>query len=154
MDPKFNADERRGIGRAIIEHIQLRTEKGHGVGNRPFRNKEGKREYSERYQDSREFAIGGKSKGPINLSLTGDMLVSLEVLDISLAGRIVIGIDDPENEDKARWMREKGYHFMGISDAEKELILARFSKLTPNQVRASNLSEEIAEQLLRELLDG
>jgi hypothetical protein len=134
VDPQFNADERTSIGSAIVDYVVKRTRAGRGVGNRPFLNAEGKREYSKSYQDTREFAIGGKGSRPINLTLTGDMLFSIEVLDISLAGRIIIGIEDEENSQKAVWMREKGYHFLGISDDEKSLVLSKFQKLSQSEI--------------------
>lgn len=154
VDARFTAEERRVIGRAIVDYVVNRTERGRGINNVPFRNSKGSRSYSKAYQEHRDFDIASKRRAPINLTLTGDMLVSLEVLDTSLAGRIVIGIEDGENADKAKWMREKGYNFMGISQKEQNTILARFSKVTPEEIKRSNIAESVASSFLRGLFRG
>lgn len=154
VDTRFDASERRAIGNSIVDYIVNRTKKGKGVGNIPFTNKSGSRSYTKAYQEHRDFTTGGKNNRPINLTLTGDMLDSIEVLDISLTGRIIVGIKDGENADKAKWMREKGYNFLGLSEEEKSIVLAKFAKLTPTEVVAANITENIARQFLRNLLGG
>lgn len=153
VDARFDASERRAIGNSIVDYIVNRTKQGRGIDNRPFTSSNGK-SYSKAYQEHRDFEIAGKNNRPINLTLTGDMLSSLEVLDIALAGKIVIGISDDENAEKARWMREKGYDFLGLSQKEQNTILSRFSKLTPTEVKAANISESVARSFLKGLLGG
>lgn len=151
IDPDYNAGERQAIGNAIVNYIFNRTSSGRGINNVPFTRKDGSQNYSEAYQEHKHFGIAGKNAGPINLQLTGDMLSSIEVLDISLAGRIIIGIKDDQNAEKARWMREKGYNFLGISNSEQQQILRDFSKLTPQQIRRDQVAENLADEFLKEL---
>ena len=137
IDARYNADERRSIGMATIEFIVKRTERGLGIGGRPFVSSDGTRSYSKAYQEHRDFVTSGKPTRPINLTLTGDMLSSIEVLDISLPGKVVIGIENEQNAEKVRWMREKGYIFLGVSNEEKNIILSVFTKLTGAQITAA-----------------
>lgn len=154
IDPTFDAPTRESIGNAIVTYVFNRTKQGRGINNKPFSSRTGGTSYSEAYQEHTDFGIAGKSPSPINLTLTGDMLDSLEVLDTTLAGRIIIGIEDAQNAEKARFMREKGYNFMGISRNEQDIIMARFSKLTPQQLRASRISESVARRFLKGLVGG
>lgn len=154
IDVNYDASERRAIGEAIIDYVVNRTKRGRGIDGEAFTNREGKKSYSKAYQGHRDFDIGGKSSSPINLTLTGDMLASIEILDSSLAGRVVIGIPDGENADKARYMREKGYDFLGISENEKANILAKYSKVKPEEVKRAQLSESVAKSFLKSLING
>jgi len=153
VDPAFDADERETIGNSIVNYVIARTKKGRGVDNKRFKNKNGSSKYTEAYQNHIDFKLGGKIPNPINLTLTGDMLSSIEVLDISLAGRIIIGIDDAQNAEKAQWMREKGYDFLGLSDSEKNVLLRQFNRLTPEEIKAGRISQSIARQFLEDIFD-
>jgi hypothetical protein len=126
IDPTFDANERMAIGNTIVSYIVTRTQEGRGVDNVPFISSDGTAAYSKAYQAHQDFQ--GKLPAPINLTLTGSMLSSIKVLDISLAGKIEIGIEDSANAEKAIWMREKGYHFLGLGENEKGSILAGFSR--------------------------
>lgn len=148
IDPGFNAAQRRQIGEAIIAFIKRRTKAGQGPGGQALRGTDGNTRYSKSYVSSAEFKSAGKSKSGINLTLTGDMLDSIEILDISLAGRVVIGFDDQDSNDKSVWMREKGYNFLAITDEEKTLILQDFERPTSSV----NISQGFARNLLRGLL--
>lgn len=154
IDPAFDATERSAIGREIIDYIVNRTTKGKGIDNVPFKSSDGTTAYAKTYQKHRDFSTGGKNNRPINLTLTGDMLNSIEVLDNTLAGRIVIGISDGENADKAGWLQERGYKFLGVSEKEQANILSKFKKLTTAEVTGSKLSESVARNFLKGLLGG
>ena len=157
IDPAFDAQQRQQIGRAIVAHIKERTRRGEGIGGRSFTGPDGNNRYSESYVSSAEFNAAGKSRsGNVNLTLTGDMLDSLEVIDVTLAGRIVIGFEDVgadggEN-DKSVWMREKGYNFLGLSDEELNNIVSQFDSPSGAQSVTTELSESFTRSLLRSLI--
>jgi hypothetical protein len=83
------------IGQAIIDRMVERTEGGIAVTGRPLRAP-----YSKHYQESLEFKAAGKSKGRVNMTLTGDMLASLDVLSTS-GNKIKVGIADESQIPKA-----------------------------------------------------
>jgi hypothetical protein len=134
IDPRFDAAQRTSMGNAIVNYIVTRTRQGLGVNNQPFISATGGTAYSKAYQAHQDFAGSGKSPSPINLTLSGGMLAAVRVLDVSLAGKIVIGIEDAHNASKAVWMREKGYHFLGLSDIEQSSVLSGFSKLSQAEI--------------------
>ena len=123
VDPAFNFDGRQDIGNAAFDYIRTRSKNGLGVGGKPF----GK--YSKAYKKQRDFINAGKTgETRVNLTLTGDMLDSMEVLDASIAGRIVIGYPDGDESDKSVFMEEKGYAFLGLDSDEISSILSDFSE--------------------------
>lgn len=150
IDPSFDANDRRRIGAEIISFIKARTKKGQGIGGVALRGNDGDTKYSQSYIDSADFSIAGKSRTKINLTLTGDMLDSMEVIDITLAGRIVIGFSDEGANDKSVWMREKGYNFLGLTSEELGRIMSNFN--SPSEARAA--TESIAPGFARNLLRG
>lgn len=151
VDPGYTESERKQIGIAIVNYIVDRTKRGLGVGKKPFKNSKGQSRYSENYIKTPDFKTGGKSINPINLTLTGDMLDSLEVLDTSLIGRIVIGFSDETQSDKSVFMQEKGYDFVGLTKPELNEILNEFGE--PSQEpRPANISRTFVESFVRGLL--
>lgn len=127
VDPAFDYSTRQEIGHNVIRYIQERTKEGRGIGNRPFSGPDGNNKYSDHYTSSLEFKLAGKTgERTVNLTLTGDMLDSIEILDSSVPGRIEIGFEEGFEDDKARWMREKGYDFLGITDSELAPIVSEF----------------------------
>lgn len=121
IDTSYTLDDRRSIGQEIIRYIVDRTQDGLGIGRKPL----GK--YSENYKKSNEFKIAGKDgETKVNLTLSGEMLNTLEIIDISVPGRIEIGYEDGFESDKAQWLFEKGYDFLGLSDSELDRILSNF----------------------------
>jgi hypothetical protein len=126
VNPRYTQTERNQIARAIINFIIERTKKGKGIGGVPFINAQGQTGYTKNYQKTVEFKIAGKNKKPINLSLSGDMLDSIEVIDVNTIGRIVIGFTSEFENDKSVFMEEKGYKFLGLSTQELNSIVQEF----------------------------
>jgi hypothetical protein len=122
IDTGYSYDERKAIGLAAIRYIKERSQSGKGIGDKPF----GK--YSKNYIRTRDFKIAKEGETKVNLTLTGDMLDSMEVLDASVAGRVVIGFQDGPESDKSIYMEDKGYAFLGLEADEIETILADFSE--------------------------
>lgn len=85
-------DERAALADDILETIRRRTERGIDKTGARFPR------YSESYVKSLDFKIAGKSKSKIDLTLSGDMLAALEVLD-SRPGAITIGFENGSSEN-------------------------------------------------------
>lgn len=157
VDTRYSVEQRRAIAEEAIRYIKDRTAKGNGVNNAPFRQnsqfqggRRNSRTYADSYRDTREFEIAGKSPAPINLRLTGDMLDSLEIIDVSLTGKVTIGFkEEGEQSDKAWFNEEKGYRFLDLSDNEVNKI----SRDAAGSVRsaAASVSLGIAERIARRL---
>jgi hypothetical protein len=145
VDPAFDFQTRQQIGRDIIVYIKDRTAQGLGIGRQVL----GK--YSQNYKDTREFQIAKSGESKVNLTLTGDMLNSIEILDASIAGRIEIGIDGGFEADKAEWVQEKGYNFLGVTEAELSDIVSEYQATDEDAQLARN---EIGESFAREFLRG
>lgn len=65
------------IGQDIIDLIRSRTESGKEIGG----ERDLKKPYSESYSDSLPFKAAGKSKNKIDMTLTGDMLGSIDLAE-------------------------------------------------------------------------
>ncbi len=124
----FTEDQRRSIGQAAVEFIVSRTKRGLGIDGVKLQGPDGDGKYSKSYKDSNEFKAGGKSGSRVNLTLTGDMLTSMDVVDVSRDGIIILGFTDDDDNDKASFMQEKNYNFFGLSEREKRKILERFGQ--------------------------
>lgn len=134
----FAPKVRREIGEEIVELIRQRTESGMGVvkiGEGKWRHKQFP-PYSKAYVESLEFKIAGKSKNRVNLTLSGDMLASLDVLDHS-DGEILIGFERGSQEnDRAEGNIKGSYggkpnprkarNFLGITPGELAEILEKY----------------------------
>jgi len=67
---------REEIGQAIIDKIVERTQSGKRLGGGSLKG------YSKAYKESLAFKVTGKNEsGPANLTLTGDMLGTLDIKD-------------------------------------------------------------------------
>lgn len=108
----------------IIEKIFDRTNRGI--------NKDGDRfpGYSKAYIDSLDFENSGKSKGKVNLQLSGDMLAAMELLDHT-DGKLKIGYDSGADEAG----RAEG-NILGSYGGEPNKKKARdFLGLPPNELK-------------------
>jgi len=87
---------KQALGQAIIDKMVTRTEAGEGMrfGSAGIGQKvKLKSPYSKPYTESLDFKAAGKRKHKVNMTLTGDMLGSIDVLSIK-GNTIEIGIDD------------------------------------------------------------
>lgn len=160
VDERYTSEQRQRIAEEMIRYIKRRTSRGRGIDNKPFQQearfaggRDNSRTYTDSYQDTQEFKISGKRKSPINLRLTGEMLDSLEVLDVSLQGRIQIGYDNAGfDSDKAWFNEEKGYRFLDVSERETE----RVSRGAVGTARgdAAAISQELANEIARNLFES
>lgn len=87
---------KEAIAQAIIDKIIARTESGKGMkfsSSGAGREVELHSPYSDAYVKSLEFKAAGKKRNDINMTLTGDMLASLDVLS-TVGNKIKIGVVD------------------------------------------------------------
>ena len=140
-DKNYSQSDLEAIGEAVVDYVRERTQDGKSWRNRSFAG------YSESYAKSLDFKIAGKSKGDVNLTLSGDMLGALEVLAVK-RGRIKIGIDAgkfPQEAGKAEGNILGTYgqskpvgpkrDFLGITKADLNRILDQF---TPEDSEANS----------------
>lgn len=147
IDGSLDLAARREIAQRAIDYIINRTRQGQGPDG-AFGS------YSRTYASSSIFEAAGKSDGPVNLTLTGDMLDSIDIIDISTPGFVTIGFDGGENNDKAAWNREKGYNFLELTGAEIDDLTADFETVTPEEIQTSGLIGAVANEFLRNLFRG
>lgn len=142
IDPAYTDEERSAIADEIVNYIRERTADGKGI------IKDGPKSlatarvnftpYSKTYIESLDFKIAGKSKGDINLTLSGDMLGALDYLsDKSTKGKIVIGYENGSKENgiadgniRGTYGHsqpiKKGRDFLGLTKQELSSILKKF----------------------------
>jgi hypothetical protein len=133
VDIKFSKSQRERIGEAIIKFIKRRARSNKGIGGKKFSN------YSDRYANSLEFKIAGKSQTDPNVKLTGDMLDTITILNFKKVGEVVIGFRDKDSDNKAEWVTEKGFGFLGLTKKELSEVVSEFN--VPNEsdtIRAVN----------------
>lgn len=146
VDPLYTTAERNQLGIEIVNYIVNRTKNGQGIGGKPFKQK-----YSDNYIKTADFRIADKDPADVNLTLTGDMLDSVEVIDSSVVGRIVIGfILDTEN-DKSVYLEEKGYRFLGLTQGELNNIITKFGPPSNGEAPA-DISTSLVESFVRGIL--
>jgi hypothetical protein len=90
-------DERalkEAIGQAIIDKIIERTKSGVDINGKAFKN------YSKSYIESDEFKAFGKNKKEVNLTLSGAMLDTMDIISED-GNKITIGWDDDTEIAKA-----------------------------------------------------
>lgn len=124
---------RQAIGQAVIDQIVKRTQE-----QRIDKNGKPLKGYSKTYAQTLEAKIAGKSAGePANLTLHGDMLGSLTIVD-ETAKTITIGFDDSKENAKAYGhisgmeghptiKKGKVRDFMGLPKKDLESIAAKFA---------------------------
>lgn len=92
ISPKHKKTARLAIAKEVIDHIIERTREKN-------LDKDGKKlpAYSSTYKKSLNFKIAGKNGNRVDLTLTGEMMDSLELLNDS-KGKITIGYDAGNKE--------------------------------------------------------
>lgn len=141
------------FAQALIDKIVARTTLGRDVSGKIFPK------YSKSYSESLAFKVFGKSRGDVNMTLTGDMLASIEP-EIE-QGKLKIQVTGSDNILKA-FAHMTGYRghpflagkpkreFFGIS--EKELAEVKKNFL-PDLSQESKKNDEIIINKLRKLVD-
>jgi hypothetical protein len=123
--------ERQLFAEEIIETIKVRSESGYGV--REDGTKYRFPAYSKSYTQSLDFKVAGKSAGSVDLTLSGDMLASISLLDHG-RGYVVVGFSrGSEENDRAEGNQlgsyggepnpKKARRFLGATTREVEAAL-------------------------------
>lgn len=91
---KLNKEQIERLGDLIIEEIKMRAEDGIGF-------KKGSDftfpKYEKEYEASLDFDNAGKTKGKVDLTLSGDMLAMMEIISASRS-KLKIGYSDSNPE--------------------------------------------------------
>lgn len=131
----YTPTERRDFGVLVADYIRERTAKGVGVRDGATYKFPG---YSPSYVKSLDFKIAGKSKGQVNLELSGDMLAELDVLS-ARPGEVVVGFERGSLEnDKAEGNILGSYggdpnpkrarNFLGLTERELAALVKKFER--------------------------
>lgn len=153
----FDSTDRDKAASLIIEKIVQRTTNNIDSEGKRFKN------YSEAYSSSLEFKIANKSKNDPNLTLTGDMLNSIQVIDTG-PGFITLGYNEgtPEN-DKATWAERSdngpARKFLGLTDKELEQVIAEVKTDRPSTLsglakdgQAVKAAPAVTDRLIKNIL--
>jgi hypothetical protein len=157
LPPGLDDFEKQAIATEVIDRIIART-KEQNV------DKDGKSfpKYSQEYIKSLEFRVAGKSSGDINLTLSGDMLNSLELLETKPKS-IVIGFRKGTQENERAEGNilgsyggdpnpRKARNFLGISDSELSQILELYEQ-NPSRANQINLISDASTEFVSGALD-
>jgi hypothetical protein len=135
------------IGQDIVDFIQERAINGQGIGGKELRSP-----YSKSYSTSGEFIAAGKDENEVNMTLTGDMIESISVIDFR-DNVLTVGIEGPQAPKAHGHMTGKNgtvpkmkREFFGLSKAEIEEITDRYQDRVDEIAR----SEASLESLLSE----
>lgn len=96
VDVSAHPEIREAVAGTILEKIRERTLNGAGFGGAPFNFGV----YSDEYAESIEFQAAGKDQQEVNMSLSGDMLGLMDLIDQG-GNSIEIGWEDPTQNAKA-----------------------------------------------------
>lgn len=134
---------REALGEAILTKIRKRSESGKGMS---FRGDRGtpvtlKKPYSKEYSKSLDFKAFGKSRGKVNMTLTGDMLGLMDIKK-QTGESITIGWDEQDENAKA-YNHSVGdtvprRPFFGVSKKELAEIKKDFSSEIKSAIRTRN----------------
>lgn len=123
-----NSAFRQSVGQEILDIIRKRADQNKYLGP-------AKKTYSDEYSESLEFEVSGKSKGDVNLRLTGDMMRFMDIIKEDNKS-IRIGWEDGEDAAKATnhnfGITVPRREFLGLTRAEVDKIRSKYS----NQIDA------------------
>lgn len=124
------------LGKISAERIQKRTRLGYGVpkSGEPRKRLKQMRDHSPAYKLFRKRHKGELSSftsaGRVNLTLSGDMLGSIIVRNVSVSNKAVfLGFQGRENQDKATINEKRGWKFMNLSDVEIKALRNSYQRI-------------------------
>jgi len=151
---------KEALGQAIIDRIVERSQSGNGMSfnsNGSGKPVKLKSPYSDTYEESLEFKAAGKSKNDVNMTLTGDMLGLIDIVNVK-GNTIEIGWDD-ETENAKSYNHSVGdtvpkRPFFGVNKAELKSIKSEFSKDIKEALKIKKKEGEKAfESFVLDLID-
>lgn len=152
----FDTEDSQELADEILSYILDRTKKGEGMDGKKFAG------YSNSYANSFDFKVAGKSKNKVNLTLSSEMLDSLEVLSAS-SKKIVIGFEKGNEEINGRAegnilgtygqsspIAGKARNFLELSSKEVANIIQKLD-LVPKDIRReiNQVSGDLANQIVK-----
>lgn len=158
FDLSSETDLLREIGDSVAEFVRKRAEENKGIGGKELR-----KPYSKTYQRTTEFELFGKSATDVNMRLTGDMLESINTLDVD-GSTIVVGIEGEQapkahghmtgkNGEVPKMKRE----FFGLTRDEFKEVLSpfkdRIKEAKPRERTVSDFTREESVNIDRQLRD-
>jgi len=134
LPKKYDNEDAEVIAEEIIDFIVERTKKGKGSDGKKFP------EYSKQYTSSLDFKLAGKSKSLIDLTLSGELLDSIEIIE-ARKGKIIYGYSEDNQmqgraegnlygtygQDKPN--KSKARDFLSLSTKELTKILGSIDEL-------------------------
>lgn len=155
----YSQDERQAIAQDLIDYVVERSQSGKGKGGKEFAP------YSDAYVNSLDFKIAGKSKNDVNMTLSGDMLADIKLLDMKRT-KLVVGFENgTESNAKADGNIRGTYgqpksigpkrDFLGVTQKEVNKILENYPLNDRSRTRdraervsrAADLAEKIASKI-------
>ena len=135
-------------GREVISKIVKNTRANRDKDGDPM----GK--YSKAYIKSTIFKIYKAGQTKVNLTLTGEMLASMQAIYRPSGRNITIDFVDQLNNDKAHGQIYKNkYNFLGLPKDEEEQILRKIINDASEQGLLGNLDISISAQIGRQNVD-
>jgi len=151
----YKPAERVAIAEEILDFIRDRVQnKNLDKNNRKLPG------YSKSYMNSLDFKIAGKSKGDVNLTLSGDMLGAMTLLSHA-NGKLLLGFEKGSPENARADGNIRGTYgnskpvaaprdFLGLTQKDLTRILKEFP-VDNDQKREANT---VASKIARSLADG
>lgn len=141
---------KKAIGQVLLDKMLTRVEGGHGLGGVKLKSP-----YSKKYAETLEFKVAGKSKTDVNMTLTGDMLASIDVEDIG--NKITIKISDdqvPKAYNHITGDTVPKRPFFGFSSEELKEIKKQFAPKIKEAVRRDEAggSDTLINAVINDLL--
>lgn len=126
------------FGQAVVDEILKRTEDGEDIWHSKFKA------YSKSYEASEDFDEFGKTKSQVDMTLTGDMLDSLDFT--TRGGTIIVSLSGDTNLLKS-YNHNTGdtlpqRRFFGVTDDDLEVIAEDFD--TESEDEATNADIDLA----------
>lgn len=112
----FSPGMREALGKEVVEFIRRRTESGKDKNDERFIK------YSKAYINSKDFKNAGKSPSKVNLTLSGDMLIALDILSHK-SGSVLIGFENGTEENARADGNVQTRDFMGIKDKDLDKLI-------------------------------
>lgn len=145
-DISNDAELVREIAQGLIDYMVARVEAGKGIGGVDL----AEQSYSQTYSKSLKFAAASKGK-KVNMTLTGDMLRSIDLLSED-GSVVVIGIEDETERAKAYGhqtgfrnhptiKKAKPRRFFGLTSGEIEKVLKEFKSQISESTNARTYSD-------------
>lgn len=156
FDLSSEPDLLRDIGDSVAEFVRTRAADNKGIGGKELR-----KPYSKSYQSTLEFELYGKSASDVNMTLTGDMLTSINTLDVD-GSKVIVGIEGEQapkahghmtgkNGEVPKMKRE----FFGLTRSEFKEVIAPFKErindLKPEAKTVADFSKTEANKIDQQL---